>query len=122
MKLREIFDLFKSTYHEWNEDKAPRLGAALAYYSVFSIAPLLVSLVISAALQAVTRSLAGSSFAANAQFWQGVNLVSTLVIVTLLFAMIFKVLPDVKLAWKDVWIGAALTAVLFTLGKYLIGL
>jgi membrane protein len=40
---------------------------------------------------------------------------------TALFAMIYKYLPDVKLAWSDVWIGAAVTAVLFVLGKYLIG-
>jgi membrane protein len=36
--------------------------------------------------------------------------------------MIFKVLPDVKLQWSDVWIGAGLTAILFTLGKFLLGL
>ena len=41
---------------------------------------------------------------------------------TLLFALIYKILPDVHMAWKDVWIGAAITAVLFTLGKFLIGL
>src|SRR5207244_7696095 len=41
---------------------------------------------------------------------------------TLLFAMIYKILPDLDLAWRDVWIGAFLTAVLFTLGKYLLGL
>ena len=36
--------------------------------------------------------------------------------------MIYKVLPDVKIAWRDVWIGAAVTALLFTIGKFLIGL
>jgi hypothetical protein len=41
---------------------------------------------------------------------------------TLLFGLIFKVLPDVRVPWKDIWIGAALTAALFTLGKFLIGL
>jgi membrane protein len=39
-----------------------------------------------------------------------------------LFALIFKVLPDVKIRWRDVWIGAAATALLFTIGKFLIGL
>jgi len=43
-------------------------------------------------------------------------------LITLLFAMIFKLLPDVRIGWKDVWLGAALTAFLFSLGKYLIGL
>jgi membrane protein len=42
--------------------------------------------------------------------------------VTLLFAMIFKVLPDAEIAWKDVWVGAILTAVLFNLGKFLLSL
>src|SRR5262245_46500161 len=40
--LQTIFALFKETFNEWNEDKAPRLGAALAFYTVFSLAPLLI--------------------------------------------------------------------------------
>jgi membrane protein len=44
-----------------------------------------------------------------------------LAIITLLFALLFKFLPDAKLAWKDTWFGALVTAVLFSLGKYLIG-
>jgi membrane protein len=43
-------------------------------------------------------------------------------VITLLFAMIYKVLPDAEVAWRDVWVGAILTALLFTAGKYLIGL
>jgi membrane protein len=43
-------------------------------------------------------------------------------IITLLVAMMFKYLPDAPVAWKDVWIGAAITALLFTMGKFLIGL
>jgi membrane protein len=43
-------------------------------------------------------------------------------VITVLFAMIFKVLPDVKIAWRDVWIGAGLTSLLFTAGKSLLGL
>jgi len=38
-----------------------------------------------------------------------------------LFAMIFKILPDIKIAWRDVWIGAVMTAVLFNVGKFLLG-
>lgn len=51
-----------------------------------------------------------------------INLVLTLGITTVLFAGVFKVLPDVKNRWKDVWIGAGFTAVLFLIGKFLIGL
>jgi membrane protein len=51
-----------------------------------------------------------------------VDFVVSLAIVTFLFAMIFKVLPDAYVAWRDVWLGAAVTALLFTLAKYLISL
>lgn len=47
---------------------------------------------------------------------------ASFVVATLLFAMIFKILPDAKVPWRDVWSGALLTAVLFTIGKFLIGM
>ncbi|TCJ14311.1 YihY/virulence factor BrkB family protein [Flaviaesturariibacter flavus] len=50
------------------------------------------------------------------------NLVLTVGVTTVLFAGIFKVLPDAKIKWKDVWIGAGFTALLFLIGKFLIGL
>ncbi len=46
----------------------------------------------------------------------------SLVLVSLLFALIYKEMPDIKLAWRDVWVGSALTTVLFALGKFLLGL
>ena len=51
-----------------------------------------------------------------------VDFLVSVIIVTLLFAMMYKILPDVKIAWGDVWIGAVVTAFLFTVGKLLIGL
>lgn len=53
--------------------------------------------------------------------WHILDLVLSMGIITLLFAMIFKVLPDVKIVWHDVWIGSFVTALLFTIGKYLLG-
>jgi membrane protein len=53
---------------------------------------------------------------------QAVNLLVSFGVTTLLFALLFKVLPDARITWKDVWLGAAATALLFTIGKYLIGL
>jgi membrane protein len=50
------------------------------------------------------------------------NLVVSFAVITLLFAMMFKLLPDVEMAWKDVWLGAATTALLFTIGKFAIGM
>jgi membrane protein len=82
---------------------------------------LLASLVVSAALSALGEYI-GARWPL-ADFWlQLLNFVISFVVVTLLFAMIFKFLPEIKIAWKDVWLGAAVTSILFTLGKFLIGL
>ena len=220
--MGKYFALFKETYNEFSEDKAQRLAAALAYYTLFSIAPLLlvciaiaglvfgnsqaqaqiigqihqvmgdaggkaiqemlvnaakpktgtiaivigaitlllgaagvfgqlkdalntiwnvpekkgggivamlkerflsfamvlgvgflllVSLVIDAALSAISSAL-----------WQPVQLIVSFAVVTLLFAMIFRFLPDTHPRWRDVWLGAAFTAFLFVLGKFALGL
>ena len=82
---------------------------------------LLVSLILSAGLSALGNFMVGL-LPAQATFWQWINFGVSFGVITLLFAMIFKVLPDVKIAWRDVWIGALLTALLFNLGKYLLGL
>ena len=55
-------------------------------------------------------------------FIQLADLVLSFLLITLLFALVYKVLPDVKIAWTDVWVGSAVTALLFTLGKFLFGL
>lgn len=231
MNLKVVWRLLKETFSEWNQDKAERLAAALAYYTVFSLAPLLiiviaiagsvfgeqaargeiveqiqglvgkdgaefiqtaiqnahkpkagaiasiisvvvllfgaswvfgalqdalntiwgvqpkpgrnvismvrsrflsftmilgvgflllVSLVISAALAAVVNFL-GHALPGFDLLWQLVNFILSFVIITLLFAMIYRILPDVKIAWSDVWIGAAITSLLFTIGKFLLG-
>ena len=64
----------------------------------------------------------GATYPGTAVLWQAVNVVVSLGVITLLFAMIYKVLPDVELAWSDVWVGGLVTAGLFTIGKSLIGL
>jgi len=220
--------LFKQTYAEWSEDKGPRLGAALAYYAIFSIPPLMMIALalmgfiysgdVMERLQAQLAMLIGDDtaktlltgvqisgqkggtiaaliglgilfFGASGVFtelqdalnviWgvkpkeEGlkglikgrftsftmvlgtcflllVSLVITAIVasmserfsawipggeaighllemsasflvITVLFGMIFKVLPDAKIRWNDVWIGAVVTAVLFTIGKFAIG-
>ncbi len=232
MNFRKYLGLLTDTFHEWSEDKASRLGAALAYYSVFSLGPLLiisialaglifgkdaargevldeikgtvgepvalaleqmltqasnpgrgalatalgiaallfgatgvfgelqdalntiwkvkpkpgrglwgiirdrflsltmvlgtgflllVSLVLTAALSAFSASLS-NALPGGAAVWQPVNLLVSFGVITLLFAMIFRFLPDAQVAWRDVWLGALLTSVLFTIGKFLLGL
>jgi membrane protein len=54
--------------------------------------------------------------------WQALDWLATLVLLTLHFAMVYKILPAVRIAWRVVWLGAAVTALLFTLGNYVIGL
>jgi membrane protein len=82
---------------------------------------LLASLVVSAAMSAFGEYI--STRWPLADFWLGlINFVLSFLVITLLFAMIFKYLPEIQIAWKDVWLGAAVTSVLFSLGKFLIGL
>lgn len=231
MNLRAIWELFQETFKEWNEDKASRLAAALAYYTIFSLAPLLiiviavagavfgeeaargeivgqmrglvgpqgaefiqtaiqnasqpkagtiaslisivvllvgatgvfsqlqdalntiwevqpkpglavkkmvrdrvtsfamilgigflllVSLVVSSALAALVsyfhNFLPGVDFA-----WRLVNFILSFGVTTLLFGLIFKVLPDVEITWSDVSIGAIITSLLFSIGRFLLG-
>ena len=232
--FRTAFVLLKTTAEEWIEDKAPQLGAALAYYTVFSLAPLVLVLLAivgvlfrsdpagawtriteqmsyfldKSAIQVVTDiaqkasepgkstaatviGIALAIFGASGVFGQlqdalntiwgvkakpgggigaflrarfisfamvggvcflllvslvieallkgfshyiqaalpgglaiaiAVYLIFDFSVVVLLFAMIFKFLPDAKIRWRDVWIGAALTALLFGIGKWALGL
>lgn len=82
---------------------------------------LMVSLVFSAALSALGNWWA-PLFGGWALLLQAVNFVVSFAMVTLIFAMIYKVMPRVHVAWRDVWVGAAVTSMLFTVGKLLIGL
>lgn len=234
MSPKQIFRLLKEAFQAWNQDNAARLAAALAYYTVFSIAPLLILVIAIAGLvfdQASVRqqlmeqiqSLVGadgaeflrtvldnanqpgqssgwvasiisigllligatgvlaqlqtslnivwnvqtrpdlgimgflrkrllslgmilgigfvllvslvisSVFTSFSNYFntlmpgldsliQLVNFLASLGITILLFAMIFKFLPDVKISWGDVWLGGTVTALLFSLGRFLIGL
>jgi membrane protein len=82
---------------------------------------LLVSLVLSAWLAAV-GTYVGSLLPAPAAGLEALNFVISFVVITGSFALIFKLLPDVRIAWRDVWLGAAVTSLFFTVGKFLIGL
>ena len=232
MNPKESFQLLKQTAWDWMEDQAPTLGAALAYYTVFSLAPLLIIVIAISGLVFGQEAAQGQIFdqlrgllgeasgkaiedvvqSANAEpatgivativgvvtllfgasgvlgqlqtslnaIWgvqpkpgrgvlgiiqdrilsfgfilvvgflllvsllltaaialvgewfggmvpgmealiQVLNSLLSLVVITLLFAMLFKFLPDAKIAWHDVWIGAFITAALFTIGKFALG-
>jgi len=232
MSLKQIWRLLKETFKEWNEDKASRLAAALSYYTVFSLAPLLIitiaiagavfgddaargeivrqiqglvgkdgAEVIQTALENAqrpdTRNLASiisigvllfgasnvfaqiqdalntiwevqpkpgrslvqtlrkrflsfamvggvgflllvslvvnTGLAAMVNYfsnlvpgvdwiWQIANFAISFGVITVLFAIIYKFMPDVKINWSDVWVGSAITSLLFVIGKSLLGL
>jgi membrane protein len=82
---------------------------------------LLVSLVLSAVLALLTSSIGRYAFG-EAALATVFSFLGSFITITLLFAMIFKYLPDVRIEWRDVWIGAAATSLLFSAGKWLIGL
>lgn len=112
----------------WNVERKPGLGIVanvlsrvLSFSLVLAIGfLLLVSLVVSAVLSAM-----GAYFSAllpgGDLVWQAVNFVVSLGVITLLFALMYKYLPDVRVAWRDVWLGAFVTALLFVIGKQLLG-
>jgi len=80
---------------------------------------LLVSLVISVLLAALGHYMSGR-FQLTPVVWQGWDFVISFAVISGLFAMIFKLLPNVTLRWRDVWLGAVTTSLLFTLGKFII--
>jgi membrane protein len=82
---------------------------------------LLVSLVISTVLSAFGRVVA-DALPGGAVLWQAANLAISLGVITVLFAIIFKVVPDIEIRWRDVWVGSFVTAALFSAGKYVLGL
>ena len=79
---------------------------------------LLVSLVISAAISTI-----GAFWRTETEILvKSIHLIASTAIITLLFAMMFRFLPDVRLKWKNIWVGALVTSILFTIGKTLTGL
>ena len=81
---------------------------------------LLISLLLTAALSALGNYFGGANSLETLPF-QIINFVVSFIVITFLFAAIFKILPDVTLLWADVWRGSVITALFFTIGKALIG-
>jgi membrane protein len=107
----------------WDVDQGGKTGTwAFTRSYVVSLAGILglgfllaVSLILSTALAAITASFGMT--ASEGIFWHGVDLVISLVVLSLLFGMLFKFFPDAAIQWQDVWSGAFVTAVLFEVGK-----
>ena len=113
----------------WNVKPKPQNGLILfalsRFWSLTMVLGigflLLVSLVLSAALSGIGAWMQGyvGEMAFIAQL---INITLSFIVTTVLFALIYKLLPDLKIAWRDVWVGAVITALLFSVGRVLIGL
>jgi len=88
---------------------------------VLGIGFLLLASLVLAALLSVVGDFLGASHPGVAVVGEALDDTMSIVIVTVLFAMIYKILPDTYVAWRDVWLGALVTSFLFTLGNAGIG-
>jgi membrane protein len=111
----------------WNVEPNPNRGILstlkdrlLSFLLVIGVALLLLAaLILSAVLSALSN--AGPDWLPGVDWlWQLLNVALSLGVLTVLFAAIFKVLPDAHIAWRDVWLGGAVTAALFTVGNFLL--
>ncbi len=109
----------------WGLSAKPGLGIrgmlrdrAVSFSMVLGVGfMLLVSLILTTSLQAM-NSIISEMIPLYPLFWSILGSVISFAVITLLFAAIFQVLPDAEVAWRDVWLGAIVTAALFTLGKF----
>jgi membrane protein len=105
----------KKTAGIWHAIQSRFLSLAMVLGTGFL---LLVSLVVSAALSALGKTFGDDiGFVLNA-----VHQIVSWAVIGVMFALIFRFLPDTRIAWRDVWIGAGITSLLFVLGQFLIGL
>ncbi len=75
----------------------------------------------SAVIKRLSDFLTPDILPGGCSLWQAVNQLLSFVLIALFLAIIYKLLPDAKIAWRDIWLGALLSAFLFTVGKYAIG-
>jgi membrane protein len=131
MGATAVFGELQSALNQiWDVKAKPDRGMIVSFIvdrlRSFSIAicvgfVLLVSLVLSAVISAL-QDYMNNWLPGIPWVWQMANVVSSFFVIAVLFAAIYKFLPDVVISWRDVWIGAAVTALLFTGGKYAIGI
>jgi membrane protein len=82
---------------------------------------LLVSLILSAVLSTLGKWW-GPMFGNRAVLAEAANVLASFVLITVMFALLYKIIPQKKILWHDVWVGAAVTSMLFSVGKELIGI
>lgn len=114
----------------WGVEPRPRIKGVMAFvrdrllsFGMILVIGflLLISLVISAVISALGGYI-GALWPGMETLWQTVNFILSLAVTIILFALIYKILPDADFSWRDVWLGATVTALLFTVGKWVLGL
>lgn len=121
-QLRDALDVIFKTPPEpstgiWQTLRNQFLSIAMVLGSGFL---LLVSLIISTVLSSLGKWL-GESLPGGATLWQCVNMAVSFAVVSGLFALIYRFVPNTRVNWRSVWIGAIVTAALFTFGKFVLG-
>ena len=96
-----------------------RFGSFLAVLGISAL--LLAELLVTAALAAIGQILSSSLAPQGFPLWRAVTFVVSWSFLTLTIALVYRILPDAKIAWRDVWVGAGVGAMLFWLGNHLIG-
>lgn len=94
----------------------------LAFLMVLLIAALIIASLIASSVVAGLGEQARDALPIPMAAFQGIELIISALVIMLLFALVFKYLPDIHIAWVDVWIGAAATATLFVIGKFALGI
>jgi membrane protein len=126
-----VFAQMQSSLNQfWDVRAKPSRSGLLTFITVRLLSLSMVLIIGFLLLTSFVLSLAITAIIEHAEEWipvppvaiAAIDLAVSLSVTTLLFGMIFKVLPDVRLRWSDVWRGAFITAVLFAIGKYLISL
>ncbi len=120
VSLNQIWEMKADVKKKWLKTLKDRL---FSFGLVMSIAFLmLVSLMLSAAISVMSGWLKAHLPDFMLVVFEGLNFVISLAIVSVLFALMFKILPDARIQMRDVWVGAVFTALLFTLGKSGLGI
>ena len=116
--LNTIWKVDSSTKHFWTATRRQRIfSLGLVVATGFL---LLTSLVVTACLSAAERFIS-NVLSMPVIFLESINSVFSFCMIAILFALIFKFIPDTRIPWRDVQMGAAVTSLLFTVGKVLIG-
>lgn len=112
----------------WNVPPKAHTGAlefmrerAMSFAMVISVALLLFASLLASTLLSAAGKFFDDALPGGAALWELVNFGLSALLIALLFALVFKVIPDTRVAWRDVWPGALATSLLFSLGKFVLG-